>query len=242
MCNKAWVLLAVLSCASLPGLGAERVATVLGGDLSRSELETAGDEPAQVARFRDWVWERVFKHYVEEQGLAATASDIEALLAYDREFDRRDRAQRTRKLEELHQRLADGGLGDAERAHLEEFRRVLTRMAERDAENEREPPPEYARQAAQYAPWIEFWKANRALYEQYGGTVAATTNGPAPHGARVAVIADYERRGIVRFYDSGLRTRLFELMSRPPAIVVPPEQADFTPYWQLPIPPSYFPD
>jgi hypothetical protein len=35
---------------------------------------------------------------------------------------------------------------------------------------------------------------------------------------------------------------VFELMSQSPSIVVPPGNVDFTPYWKLPIPPSYFPD
>jgi hypothetical protein len=229
-------LLAALSCA--PALATGPVATILGQELSRTELEAGGDEAAQAIRFHAWVWKRVFRHYVTEHGLDARPEEIQELLAYDREFERKDRAQRARKLEELNLRLADEGLGDEERSWLEEFRRVLARMEERDAEGEREPSPD----GAAYAPWIEFWKANRALYEQYGGTVALTSSGPVPFGAYEALVADYERRGLVRFDDSRLRARVFELMSQSPSIVVPPGNVDFTPYWKLPIPPSYFPD
>jgi len=239
---RTWILLAALSCVSVPGLGAGQVATVLGEALSRTELEAAGDRQAQIVRLRDWVWARVLRHYVAEQGLAATPGDVVALVAYHREFERKDRAQRARKLEQLQQRLADGGLADAERARLEEFRRVLARMAQYDAESEGDPATDEEPQSAELTPWIEYWKANRALYAQYGGTVAATSGGPSPNGARVKLIEDYERRGFVRFLDFDLRAGLFELMSRSPAAVVPPEQVDFTPYWLRPIPPSYFPN
>jgi len=235
------VLFASLTVASPSAVAAEDAARVLGAQITRTELEAAGDAPAWVARLRDWVWERVYGHYIAEQGLSATASDVAELLAYHREFERRDRLQRARKLEELNARLAGGDLSADERAWLEEFRRVLTRMAERDAESERSPP-DVAAETGLYAPWIEFWKANRALYQEYGGSVAATRSGPAAHGARVQLIADYERRGLVQFLDPRLREQLIELMSRPPEMTVPPERVDFTPYWKLPIPPSYFPD
>lgn len=235
------MLLAVLVFAPAVGAAAEVVARVPGAEITRAELETAGDEPARVARFRDWVWASVSRHFIAEQGLSATAGDIAELQAYHREFERRDRLQRARKLEDLNRRLARDDLEADERAWLEEFRRVLTRMAECDAESGCAAPDADERTGL-YEPWIEFWKANQALYEKYGGTVAATSSGPAAHGARVALIADYERRGLVQFFDPRLREQLFELMSRPPRLTVPPDRVDFTPYWKLPISPSYFPD
>lgn len=236
------VLLAVLSLASLPAHGAEGVASVLGQEIFRPELLAAGDEPAQLARFHDLVWMRVARHYIAERGLAATACEIAELKAYDLEFDRRDRAQRARKLVELSERLAADGLAADERERLEEFRAVLTRLALHDAGNDRKPAGETEEQAALYAPWIERWKMNKALYDQYGGIVALTMSGPVPHGAHAALIADYERRGLLRFLDSRLRGQLYFLLAQPPSLVVPGEQADFTPYWKQPIPPSYFPD
>jgi hypothetical protein len=126
------------------------------------------------------VWEKIYPHYIEEQSLTATAGDIAEFVAYHTEFERKDRLQRARKLEELNGRLAAGDLGSDERLRLEEFRKILVRMAERDAQSELVP----ADSPRNYAPWIEFWKANGALYRQYGGTVAATASGPVAHGAR----------------------------------------------------------
>ena len=213
----------------------------MGEEITRATLDAAGDEPAQVALLRDWVWVRVYAHYIAEHALAATPQDIAELLAYDREFDARDRRQRARKLAELNERLASADLDAAERTRLDEFRAVLTRLAKWEAAQDK-APPEDAEDPGAYASWIEFWKGNRALYEEYGGTVAATSAGPAAYGARVRLIAEYERRGFVQFHDPRLRARLIELMSRPPERVVPPQEVDFTPYWRRPIPPSYYPD
>jgi hypothetical protein len=235
------MLLTALSLAPSPVRGAEVVASVLGEEILESQLAAAGGEPAQIARFRDLIWEKVAQHYIAERGLAATPAELAELSGYHDEFERRDRDQRARKLEELNQRLAAGGLAAEERARLEEFRAVLARMAQNDAESDR-APPDPAREAALAAPWVEWWKMNKALYEQYGGTVALTNSGPAAHGARAALVTEYERRGLVRFLDSRLRERLFALLAAPPSTVVPPDRVDFTPYWKLPIPPSYFPD
>ena len=105
------------------------------------------------------------------------------------------------------------------------------------------PPPDAAGEAARLSSWIEFWKGNRALYAEYGGAVEATTAGPAAHGARVALLADYERRGLLQLFDRRLRDRLFDLLSRPPRMVVPPElRSTSRRTGGGRYPPSYFPD
>jgi hypothetical protein len=235
------LLAALLWVAPPAAIGAEVVATVLGEDITREEVG-ARDDPASDRKLYELVWRRVSRRYIEERGLAATPEEIAEAMEYHREFAARDRAQRARKLEELEQRLAADGLKADERERLTEFRRVLGRLAQHDAEQERLPPPDPARQGKVLAPWIEMWKMNKALYEQYGGVVALTRFGPDPHGARAALIADYERRGLLRFRDVAQREHLYAWLARRPSMVTPPEEVDFTPYWRRPIPPSYFPD
>jgi len=236
-------LLAALAFAPRCGLGADDVvATVLGKGIQRDQLTGMESEADQPGRLYDLVWRAVTGHYIEHHGLAATAGEVAELAAYDREFERRDRMQRARKLEELDQRLAAGDLDEKQRQWLEEFRSVLTRMAGRDAESGPLPVADPERQAELYAPWIEMWKMNRALYERYRGVVALTRFGPYPRGARAALLEDYERWGLLRFSDAGLRERLFALLAARPSMVVAPADVDFTPFWKRLIPPSYFPD
>lgn len=233
----------MLALVRPPGAGAEEVANVLGNAIDRAELAAAeGGQRSEAARLFELLWQRVARHYIEQNGLAATEAEVAEAAAYHREFARRDRAQRTRKLEELDQRLAAEPLDPGERAWLEDFRAVLTRLARRDAELDRQPPPDPERQAGWLAGWVEMWKMNRALYREYGGVVALAPSGPYPHGARRALIEDYERWGWLRVSEAGLRAALFALLAAPPSLVVAPGEVDFTPYWKRPIPPSYFPD
>jgi hypothetical protein len=236
-----WLLLFALSMDSA-ARGDDALASVLGKEISRLELASAPDESAGLARFRDLIWERVSQHYIAEQGLAATDADIAEFLAYHREFERRDRVQRARKLEELNQRLAKQELPASERAWLEEFRAVLTRLAQYEAEKDRAEIPDPREEAALSKPYVEMWKLNKVLHEQYGGVVAMTTAGPEPRAARAALLRDYERRGLIRFSDPQLKQALFASLAKPPPFPVPPAKVDFTPYWTRPIPPSYFAD
>jgi hypothetical protein len=239
---KALLLVTALALTPQATLGADVIATVLSQIITRSEIAAAEGEQAADIKLYELVWRRVSRHYIDEKGLAATAAEIAETMEYHREFAAKDRVQRSRKLVELEQRLAADGLKPDERAHLEEFRKVLTRLAQHDAEQERLPPPDPARQGPLLTPWIEQWKMNKALYEQYGGIVALTRFGPDPQGARAALLADYEHRGLVRFSDAAQRERVFAWLGRRPSMVTRPEEVDFTPYWKRPIPPSYFPD
>jgi len=237
------LLLAALAFAPWCALGADNeVATVLGKSIQRGQLTGGESEYEQAGRLYDLVWSAVTGHYIKHHGLAATAGEVAELADYDREFERRDRVQRARKLEELDQRLAAGELDEKQREWLEEFRAVLARMARRDADPGPSPAADPERPAERYAQWIEMWKLNRAIYERYRGVVALTRFGPYPHGARAALLEDYERRGLLHFSDAGLRERLFALLAARPSMVVAPADVDFTPYWKRPMPYSYFPD
>jgi len=83
---------------------------------------------------------------------------------------------------------------------------------------------------------------NKALYDEYGGVVALTRFGPDPHGARAALLADYERQGLLHISDPLLRNEVIAVLETRPSMVIPPDSVDFTPYWKRPIPASYFPD
>jgi hypothetical protein len=234
---------AVFALAPAPALAAEEVARVAGVVVDRDELAAPAAGPeTELARFYDRVWSGVSGHYIEQNGLAAMPQEIAEVLDYEREFARKDRAQRARKLADLERQLAAPDLPAEERARLEAFRATLERLARSDAVADREPPPDSAREAARCAPWVELWKLNRALYAQYGGVVALTRFGPFPHGARLALFEDYERQGLLQFADAELRERLFALLAAPPAIPLAAGQVDFTPYWKQPIPSSYFPE
>jgi hypothetical protein len=239
----AWVIVgALLGSGAATAGDAEPVVVILGEGISRAGLAGLGGAPGELERLHDLLWRRAARHYVEQNELHATAEEVAELAAYHREFERKDRAQRARKLEEINQRLAATGLDGTQREWLEEFRAVLTRLARHDAGIEGLPRLDAGEQAAIFGPVIEVWKANVSIYERYGGVVALTRFGPDPQGARRALIEDYEREELIRFHDAALRERLLARLAAPPSIVIPAAEVDFTPYWRRPIPPSYFPD
>jgi len=234
------LLAALLLSAATPAAADERVASVLGEDVMRGQLTQNGREQAQ--QFAALIWPRIARHYVDRHGLNATAEELAELKAYDDAFEKKDRAQRKRKLSELEQRLESNDLSPEERSHTEDFRNTLRRLEQYDAEADALPKPDSAATTANYPSWIEMWKMNKALYEQYGGVVALTEFGPDPRGARAALFADYEERGRLIFYDESLRERFFSMLAAKPRMVVKPAAVDFTPYWKKPIPSSYYGD
>jgi hypothetical protein len=237
--NRGFLLIfAVFLPAAIPAAADERVASLLGEDIMRGQLVQEGRERAR--EFAALIWPRIVRNYVDGHGLTATAADLAELKAYDEAFDKKDRAQRKRKLAELDQRLQSDDLNPEQRAHDEDFRSVLQRLERHDAEADVQPRPGSAAHAANYTPWIEMWKMNKALYEQYGGVVALTDFGPDPLGARAALLADYEKQGTLRFYDESLRGQFFAMLAEKPRMVVKPVEVDFTPYWKKPIPSSYY--
>jgi hypothetical protein len=233
---------AALVIGTAAARGSEEVAVVLGEGIVRADFAGAGGAPEELQRFHDLVWGRAARHYVEQNGLDATAGEVAELAAYHREFERRDRAQRARKLEELNQRLAAGGLDAGQREWLEAFRAVLARLARHETGIDSHPGLDAEEQSARFGPVVEQWKTLASLYGRYGGVVALTRFGPDPQGARRALIEDYERQGLIRFRDAAWRERLLARLAAPPAIVIPVAEVNFTPYWQRPIPASYFPD
>lgn len=236
------LLLGAALSLPLAAQGPDRVATVTGIPITRGELLAGTNAVPREARLLELIWPRVASDYVARHGLTATPAEIEEALAYHREFESRDQAQRARKLEELEGRLAGDALAPEERARLEDFLATLQRLASDDQEREGMPPQDRERLQAQLAPWLEMWKMNRAIHERYGGVVALTAFGPWPHGARAALIADYERQSLLEFADAELRERVYAVLRQAPPMEVPPDRVDFSPYWKRPIPPSYFPD
>lgn len=241
MVLRGALLFAVLLVAA-PVRAQAPVATVLGHAIARETVAVEPGPRAQARKLAELLWPHVARHYIGAQRLEATPSELAELAAYDAEFRRRDRAQRERKLAELHERLRSDALSDAERRFATEFRDVLERLARGDAEAGAAAAPDAGSRDAVPSRWIEAWKLNRAIHAQYGGVVALTRFGPDPHGARAALFADYERRGMIAIHDTGLRRALFDLLEEAPRMAVPPAEVDFTPYWQQPIPGSYYAD
>ncbi|HTP96375.1 MAG TPA: hypothetical protein VMK05_11015, partial [Burkholderiales bacterium] len=233
-------LLALCGPAAVHAADALTIARVLGEDIGSGQLGDATDADSRARALAGIVYQRIGAAYVTREGLAATPTEIDDLAAYDARFRRNDRAQRARKLDELRAKLASSGLSAAERTRTEDFRATLERLAQQDADDDAQPAPAPAALRAAYAAQVERWKLAAALQRRYGGVVGLSEGGIYPHGALAHLYRDAAAKGELLILDAELEQRFWQIVEGPPQRSMPPELADFTPYWQRPIPSSYY--
>ena len=85
-----------------------------------------------------------------------------------------------------------------------------------------------------WSQWIASFKANRALYEKYGGRVGLTKFGPEPIGAIEALLREREKKGDLVIADAALAKEFWSWYASQPRRVARPEEIDFTHYWLRP--------
>ena len=181
---------------------------------------------------------RAEEAFVVARGLRATDTEVAELIAYNEAFERHDRKQRARKLQELDARLADGVDG-TEREQLERFRAVLVRLASYEADVDAGTEVRVAIPIETLRHWVETVKLDAALYARYGGSVGLRPSGPYAHGARATLVADYLATLGVQFLDGDIERHFNALLAAPPRVPFQRATPDFTPFWRRPIPPSY---
>ena len=85
-----------------------------------------------------------------------------------------------------------------------------------------------------WSPWITSFKANRALYETYGGRVGLTKFGPEPIGALETLLREREKAGALRIFDEALAREFWAWYAVQPRRPAKPGEIDFTYYWLKP--------
>jgi len=85
-----------------------------------------------------------------------------------------------------------------------------------------------------WGQWITGFKANKALFEKYGGRVGLTKFGPEPIGAIEALLRERARAGDLVIADAALAKEFWSWYASQPRRVARPEEIDFTHYWLRP--------
>jgi len=181
---------------------------------------------------------RAEEAFLVARGLRATDTEVAELSAYNEAFERHDRKQRARKLQELDARLADDVDG-IEREQLERFRAVLVRLANYEADVDAGTEVRVAIPVETLRHWVEIVKLDAALYARYGGSVGLRPSGPYAHGARATLVAEYLAALGVQFLDGDIERRFNALLAAPPRVPFHGATPDFTPFWRRPIRSSY---
>jgi hypothetical protein len=176
----------------------------------------------------------IVRDYVNRKNLNATDEEIREFQVYQDNFLAQDRVRRQKDLAQLEERLKSATLNPKEREESEKYRATLLRLAEYDRRKDTMEKPTAEDLCSVYAPWVEAWKFNKSVYEQYGGTVAVTKFGPDPVEATRRLFEQYEKEGKLLISDAAVRGAFWSRLAKPPRFVAQPNEIDFTPYWKKP--------
>jgi hypothetical protein len=189
--------------------------------------------PAAANALRQRAMKSALDWFVAEHKLAATAADLESYATWNEEFQRREKARRAQRLAVIEAELAKAGLAPARREQLLREREVFRQVAARDGDREAASRDPGSRQRV-WGPWITSFKANRALYETYGGRVGLTKFGPEPIGALETLLREREKAGALRIFDEALAREFWAWYAVQPRRPAKPGEIDFTYYWLKP--------
>lgn len=192
----AGLLAAPLPAPAFATDAAPAVAQVLGADLRVKDADQA----------RYAILRRLLDRYASDQGLTASAAEIDAYVARMRSAEARDREQWQARLREIDALLATSTPAAAERERLSGERRMLSALLANDpaqaSPTRAAVEDATARQAATVA--IRRWKASVALHARHGGPVAVTPAGPEPLAAHRRFLEDEQRKGTWKLADPAL--------------------------------------
>lgn len=189
--------------------------------------------PAAANALRQRAMKSALQWFVAQESIAATDADLAAYAKWNEEFQRRGKARRAQRLEQVEAALERPGLASAQREQLLRERDTYRQVARYDAEREAASRDPGSRQRV-WGPWITSFKANKALYEKYGGRVGLTKFGPEPIGALETLLREREKAGALRIFDETLAREFWAWYAVQPRRPAKPEEIDFTYYWLKP--------
>jgi hypothetical protein len=203
---------------------------VLARQIGLAELPTL---PAAANALRQRAMKSALQWFVAQEKIAASDADLAAYAKWNEEFQRRDKARRTQRLEQVEAALEQPDLASAQREQLLRERDTYRQVARYDAEREAASRDPRSRQRV-WGPWITSFKANKALYDKYGGRVGLTKFGPEPIGALETLLRSREKAGALRIFDEALAKEFWAWYAVQPRRAAKPEEIDFTYYWLKP--------
>jgi hypothetical protein len=153
------------------------------------------------------VLQQLTEQYAEEKGISVSQDEIREYVRHVQETLRKDREQNAARRDELTRRLAADGLSDAERnaltSELGSVNQVLAALGEPGSAAKQNPEETEAREQIA-AAFIQQWKINGALYEQYGGRIIFQQGGPEPLDAYRKFLEERQARGDFAIVDKDL--------------------------------------
>ncbi len=228
-----WLALALAIGAG--SAAAQGVARVFGVPLSAKDigLSDAASLPAAASALRARAMKAAIERFVLDEKLQATGEDLVVYEKWNEEFQRREKERRQRRLQHIEDALNKPGLPAAQREQFVRERDLYRRLAKTEIEREAERPDRDSRKRI-WGQWITGFKANKALFDKYGGRVGLTKFGPEPIGAIEALLRERQKKGDLVIADPALAREFWTWYALQPRRVARPEEIDFTYYWLRP--------
>jgi hypothetical protein len=235
-----WLALALALATG--GTQAAEVARI--DDVPVLERDIGLDEPATLpaaaGALRQRAMRSALQWFIAEQKIAATDADLEAYAKWDEELQRRKLAERAKRQQQIEAALKKPGISEEQRAQLLRERETYRQAERYDAERAAAARDPGSRRRV-WGQWITSFKANKALYDKYGGRVGMTKFGPEPIGALETLLREREKAGALRIFDAALAKEFWSWYAVQPRRLAKPEEIDFTYYWLKPLDDLYGP-
>jgi hypothetical protein len=180
------------------------------------------------------ITQEIVRDYVDRKNLKATDEEIREFRVYQDNSTAKDRVRRHEVLVQLEERLKTATLSPKEREEAEKYHATLLRLTEYDKRQDAMEKPTTEELRSVYVPWIEAWKFNKSVYEEYGGIVAVTKFGPDPVEATRRLFEQYKKEGKILIPNAALRSAFWSRLAKPPRFIAQPNEIDFTPDWKKP--------
>ena len=183
----------------------------------------------------DQFWRAISDRFVQENKLVATDAECEAFEKFQNNSMVKGREQWKHALADIELKLKSGDLPEAKKQELQKNREMYLRLEQTQIKLEQYPGIKEV-QRKNSRQWVTWFKADKVLYEKYGGAVAITKFGLFPFEARRKLTAEHIQRGNIVFVDKTFEAQFWENYQKPGRHLAQKEQIDFTPYWLKPLP------
>lgn len=216
MIKRAIISIIILSCFAASGMCETETAIVLGKKISSSDIEPGTEtleknkdkmnekefdrwlKQYRESRLRGLIFGTLFEKYISDNNIAATDEEVKELNHGVKRNLEKLKVEQEEYRSKLVKELETPNLDEKKKKELESRIETLDRGTERLKEER----PETASTTEEGKRVIKIWKANKTLFEKYGGRVIFQQGGPEPLDAYREFLREQEKSGQFEFKDS----------------------------------------
>lgn len=221
------LLLALMALmAPFPQAQAESRATLFGKEVVAPDA----------SQLQQTIASQLFERYAQEQKITSTDTEVDALLQRLAENEKENSIRRAEEIEKLEEELKDQSLTGEARETKESLLKIKRKVEEMSAQmaGRDDLKAERRNMAARF---VQAWKINQSLYQQYGGRVIFQQAGPEPIDAYRQFLESEEKKGSFQINDEAAKAEFWRYYRNEKMHLFMDEEkakeAMTTPWWKL---------